>query len=638
MAAAVNLHSPSMERGRRRHFAGGQERSDSGKETAPEGLLDIDDCVDADGEIALPPGTTLVSLIDRNVANVGSTVAYRFLDFSRSESATQEITWAQLDVRTRAIGARIQHSVARGERVAILTPQGLGYVAAFFATLKAGRIAVPLFAPELPGHAERLEVALADSSPAVLLTTRGAATAVEGFLAKLPGPQPPVIVIDDIADAEADEFVAVTIDVDDVSHLQYTSGATRPPAGIEITHRAFCTNLTQMILSIDLLNRNTHGVSWLPLYHDMGLSMIGFPATYGGHSTLMSPTAFVRRPQRWIRALSDASREGRVVTAAPNFAYEWAAQRGKPTPGENGDDIDLTNVVAIIGSEPVSMAAIDAFNDAFAPYGLPTTAMKPSYGIAEATLFIANIAPAAVAKATYFDGDLLAAGRAVTVAPDASNAVAHVSCGVVARSLRAVVVDPDTGGELPDGAVGEFWLHGDNVGRGYWRRPEETRLVFGARLNSRLASGSRATGVEKDADWLRTGDLGMFVDGEMYVTGRIVDLLTVDGHTRYPQDIEATTADASALVRRGYVAAFAVPRGDDAELVIIAERATGTARSDPGPAIEAIRAAVEHRHGLTPADVRFLPAGAIPRTTSGKLARRACRAQYLDGSLKVHQR
>jgi fatty-acyl-CoA synthase len=264
--------------------------------------------------------------------------------------------------------------------------------------------------------------------------------------------------------------------------------------------------------------------------------------------------------------------------------------------------------------------------------------MKPSYGIAEATLFIANIAPDAVATATYFDAEQLAAGRAIPAAADTPGAVAHVSCGVVARSMRAVVVDPETGGELPDGSVGEFWLHGDNVGRGYWRRPEETEWVFGARLTSRLASGSRAAGVEQNANWLRTGDLGMFVDGELYVTGRMVDLLTIGGRTVYPQDIETTAADASPLVRRGYVAAFTAPRDDDAELVIIAERAAGTARSDPAPAIDAIRAAVAARHGLTVAVIGFLPAGAIPRTTSGKLARRACRTQYLDGSLKVHHR
>ncbi len=206
-------------------------------------------------------------------------------------------------------------------------------------------------------------------------------------------------------------------------------------------------------------------------------------------------------------------------------------------------------------------------------------------------MFIANIPPAAHAEASYFDGDLLAAGQAVTVPADAPNAVAHVSCGVVARSLRAVVVDPDTGAELPDGAVGEFWLHGDNVGRGYWNQPEQTRLTFGAQLASRVPAGSRAEDVAADATWLRTGDLGMFVDGQLYVTGRIVDLLHLGGRTFYPQEIEATVADAADLVRRGYVAAVSAPvDGAGAErLVILAERATGTSRTDPGPAIEAIR-------------------------------------------------
>ncbi|HPX37784.1 MAG TPA: fatty acyl-AMP ligase [Mycobacterium sp.] len=603
---------------------------------APAGLLDIEDCVDARGEIALPPGTTLVSLIERNVAGVGDTVAYRFLDFARSEDSVAEITWAQLDVRMRAIAARIQQITTRTDRVAILVPAGLDYVAAFFAVLKSGRIAVPLFAPELPGHAERLAVALADATPALLLTTESASEAVEGFLGKLPGSAPPVLVIDQIPESAAAQFDPVDIDMDDISHLQYSSGATRAPVGIEITHRAFVTNLVQMILSIDLLNRNTHGVSWLPLYHDMGLSMIGFPATYGGHSTLMAPTAFVRRPYRWIRALSDACREGRVVTAAPNFAYEWAAQRGLPPEGER---LDLSTAVMIIGSEPVSMTAIDDFNRAFAPHGLPPTAIKPSYGIAEATLFIANITPDARAAATYFDGDQLAAGRAVRVAPETPNAFTAVSCGIVARSLRAVVVDPETGEELADGSVGEFWLHGDNVGKGYWQRPEETESTFGAHLAARVPAGSRADGVGVDARWLRTGDLGMFFEGELYVTGRIVDLLTIGGRNFYPQEIEATAAGAASLVRRGYLAAISTPGGDGGEqLVIIAERATGTSRSDPGEAIEAIRAAVKRRHGLDVADIRILPAGAIPRTTSGKLARRAARNAYLEGSLKGHQR
>jgi fatty-acyl-CoA synthase len=433
----------------------------------------------------------------------------------------------------------------------------------------------------------------------------------------------------------------VHLNIEDVSHLQYTSGSTRPPVGVEITHLAVGTNLLQMILSIDLLNRNTHGVSWLPLYHDMGLSMIGFPAVYGGHSTLMSPAAFIRRPQRWVHALAAESRHSRVVTAAPNFAYEWTAQRGLPAPGE---DVDLSNVVMIIGSEPVSVDAVRTFNAAFAPYGLSRTAIKPSYGIAEATLFVSTIDPIAEATVVYLDRGHLGAGRAVRVAADAPGAVAQVSCGQIARSQWAAIVNPATDEELSDGQVGEIWLHGNNIGRGYWGRPDETRLTFGARLQSRLTEGSHADGVPIEGTWLRTGDLGVYLDGELYVTGRIADLVIIDGRNHYPQDIEATTADVSPIVRRGYLTAFSVPAnempGSDTDdpserLVVIAERAAGTGRVDPRPAIEAIRSAVLHRHGLLVSDVRFLPAGAIPRTTSGKLARQACRAQYLSGAWGV---
>lgn len=601
---------------------------------APEGLLRIEDCLDGQGNISFPDGTTLVSLVERNIANIGDTVAFRYLDFGRTaEGEATELTWAQFGVRMRAIGARIQQTVDKAERVAILAPQGLDYVTGFYAAAKAGTIAVPLFAPELPGHAERLETALADSRPSLLLTTEAAAESVAGFVEKLPGIRPEVMVIDRIADSMADEFVTVDIDESDICHLQYTSGATRRPVGVEITHRAFCTSLVQMILSIDLLNRNTHGVSWLPLYHDMGLSMIGFPAVYGGHSTLMSPTAFVRRPLRWIQALSAGSQVGQVVTAAPNFAYEWTAQRGLPEPGQN---IDLSNVVMIIGSEPVNMSAIDDFAKAFGVHGLSPTAIKPSYGIAEATLMVATIAPGERPTVSYFDRAELAAGRARRVAPDAHDAVAQVSCGKSARSLSAIVVNPDTGEELPDGAVGEIWLHGNNVGRGYWAKPEETEFMFGARLAARLATGSRADAVPKSEPWLRTTDLGMFVDDELYVTGRIADLLTIDGVNLYPQEIEATAADASSSVRRGYVAAFTTSEG----LVIVAERAPGTGRSDPQSAIDSIQEAVSKRHALSVKDIRLLPAGAIARTTSGKLARQACRIEYLDGRLSGsrHQR
>lgn len=616
---------------------------DRGHDDVPEGLLRIEDCLDADGGVVLPAGVTLISLIERNIANVGDSIAYRYLDYSHAaDGAVTELTWTQLGRRLLAVGAHVQKAASRGDRVAILAPQGLDYVTGFFAAIKGGTIAVPLFAPELPGHAERLDVALGDATPTVVLTTAAADESVRAFLNRLPAARrPEVLVMDRIPDSAADDFTPTVIDVDDISHLQYTSGATRPPVGVEITHRAVGTNLIQMILSIDLLDRNTHGVSWLPLYHDMGLSMIGFPTVYGGHSTLLSPTAFIRRPLRWIQAMSAGSRQGHVVTAAPNFAYEWTAQRGLPDPGE---DIDLSNVVMIIGSEPVSIEAIRTFNAAFAPHGLPPTAFKPSYGIAEATLFVSTIAPEAAATVVHLDGARLAAGQAVPVTPDAPGALAQVSCGQVARSQWAVMVDPETGAEVPDARVGEIWLHGDNIGRGYWGQPEVTRETFGASLVRRLGEGSHAEGVPASATWLRTGDLGFYLDGELYVTGRMADLVTVAGRSFYPHDIESTVADASAVVRRGYVVAFSVPAtevpgshgDDDAEvLVVIAERAAGTSRADPVAALAAVRTAVAEKYGVEVGDARLVAAGAIPRTTSGKLARRACRTDYLDGSLKV---
>lgn len=596
---------------------------------ATPGLLRIEDCLDADGRIVLPAGVTLISLIERNVAHVGDQVAYRYVDYADTDAGQAvELTWRQFGVRLRAVAAEVQRVAARGDRVAILAPQGLDYVVGFYAAIKAGAIAVPLFAPELQGHAERLATAFADARPVAILTTAAALDAVTVFLDTLPSDRrPDVVLIDGVDAAAGDDFVAVDLGIDDVSHLQFTSGSTRPPVGVEVTHRAVGTNLLQMILSIDLLDRNVHGVSWLPLYHDMGLSMIGFPTVYGGHSTLLSPTAFIRRPERWLRALSDGCREGRVITAAPNFAYEWTAERARLRDDES---LDLSDVVMIIGSEPVSMSAIDRFTDAFARHRLPATAFKPSYGIAEATLFVSTIAPDARPTALHVDRTALAAGRAVPVPADDPSALTQVACGQIARSQWCVITDADR--ELPDGRVGEIWLHGSNIGRGYWGHPEESRHAFGAMLTSRVPHDSHATGVAPDARWLRTGDLGFRLDGDLYVTGRLADVLDVEGRRHYPQDVEATVASASPMVRRGYAVAFTVPRENDApDVVVVAERAARTNRTDPAPAVAAIRAAVAATHGLDVADVRFVPAGAIPRTTSGKLARGACRAEYLAG-------
>ncbi len=604
--------------------------------------LQLSDYLDADGNIVLPQNVSLVTFLDRHIADIGTGLAYRYLDYSHHpDGQAVDLTWAELGTRLRAVGARLQQVTARGDRVAILAPQGIDYVVGFFAAIKAGAIAVPLFAPELPGHTERLEAVLGDAEPATVLTTAAASEAVQNFVRTLPHDRRPrVIAIDDIPDSVGATFEPVQLDTDDVAYLQYTSGSTRTPVGVEITHRAVGTNVLQVVIGTGM-DFDIRSVSWLPLYHDMGLLMILCVAIFGTQVTLMSPIAFVRRPQRWIRQLAAESRYGRTYAAAPNFAFELAAERGLPDAGE---DLDLSNIASLInGSEPVSIESIDKFRAAFAPYGLPRTAVKPSYGMAEATLFVSTIAPAADATVVHLDREQLGAGHAIRVPPDAANAVPQVSCGQLARSQWGVIVDPATEAELPDGEVGEIWLHGDNIGRGYWGRPEETRQVFGNKLQARLPVGSHADGAPVGASWLRTGDLGVYLDGELYITGRIKDLIIVDGRNHYPQDIEATTAEASPAVRSGYVAAFAVPAeelpgaaaGEVGErLVIVAERAPGAGRADPQPVVEAIRAAVSRRHGLPVADVRLVAAGTIPRTTSGKLARRACRAQYLGGNAR----
>ena len=595
------------------------------------GELRIEGYLDAEGHIAIPEDVTLITEIMRNAAESGDAVAYRYLDYGAGmQPQPIELTWTALRTRICAVAARLGQVCAPGDRVAVLAPQGVEYVAGFFAAVAAGTIAVPLSAPEFPGHAERLQAVLADAEPAAVLTTTEAAADVRAVLGRLPrSRRPRLIAVDAVPDAVGRLFSPGPARADDIAYLQYTSGSTRAPAGVQITHRAVCTNVAQMIIALGL-DRTNRCVSWLPLFHDMGLLMVMFPALCGGQITLMSPTAFVRRPHRWIRALADQSRRGPTFAAAPNFAFELAAQRGRPGVGE---DLDLSNVAGLInGSEPVSIASIRRFTAAFAPYGLPAAAIKPSYGLAEATLFVSTTAPATEPGVVYLDRAQLGAGRAVPVAPDSPSAVPQVSCGRVARSLWAVIVDPATEAELPDGRVGEIWLHGDNVGVGYWRRARQSRHAFENKLQSRLETGSHAEGSAVGGAWFATGDLGMYLRGELYIVGRRKDLVIIDGRNHYPQDIEATVSEASKAVRTGYVTAFAVPGEPAGErLVVIAERAPGAGRVDPSPIVDEIRAAVSRRHGLPVADIRLVPAGRIPRTTSGKLARRQCRGRYLAG-------
>ncbi|MBF6192239.1 MULTISPECIES: long-chain-fatty-acid--AMP ligase FadD32 [Nocardia] len=614
----------------------------------------FDDYLDDQGNIEIPGDKTLIDFVDKHSVENGDDLAYRFIDYSRERDGEyHELTWRQFGVRLRAVAARLQQVTRPGDRVAILAPQGLDYVVSLFAAVYAGNIAVPLFDPEEHGHTDRLHAVLGDCKPAVILTVGSAAGGVRKFFRHLPPQERPrIIAVEAIPDGVGASWVRPDINIDSIAYLQYTSGSTRTPAGVAITHRAVGTNLLQMIDAIGV-TENSRGVTWLPLFHDMGLLAVILPTVGGGFITIMSPSAFVRRPYRWIKELAAASDGAGTFAAAPNFAFEHAAARGKPKPGE---ELDLSNVIGLInGSEPVSVSSMKKFNEAFAPYGLPETAIKPCYGMAEATVFVSATRAQDKAKVVHVDRAELNAGRMVQVAADADNAIAQVSCGYVARSQWAVIVDPEHGTERRDGEVGEIWLHGENMGIGYWGRAEETEATFRAHLTARLPEGSHAEGTPPDAHWMRTGDFGAYLDGELYITGRVKDLVIVDGRNHYPQDLEFSAQESSTALRPGFVAAFSVPANElpalvfergsrsgltfDAEdtseqLVIVAERNARAGKLEPQPIADAVRAAISQRHGVTVRDVLLVPAGSIPRTSSGKIARRACRAAYLEGTLR----
>ncbi|MEE2034852.1 long-chain-fatty-acid--AMP ligase FadD32 [Rhodococcus chondri] len=613
----------------------------------------FEEFIDENGQITLPDGNTLLDHLEQNIASNGDELAYRYIDYSRErDGEVHELTWNQFGVRLKAIAARLQQVTHPGDRVAILAPQGLDYVVSFFAAIYAGVIAVPLFDPDEPGHTDRLHAVLGDCTPSAILTATSSAAGVRQFFRPLPAAKRPrVIAVDAIPDTVADSWTRPETSTDDIAYLQYTSGSTRVPAGVEITHRSVLTNVIQMADSIEL-NESSRGVTWLPLFHDMGLLTVILPAIGGKYITIMSPRAFVARPGRWIRELAAVSDGAGTFAAAPNFAFEHAAARGLP---KDGEELDLSNVIGLInGSEPVTTSSMRKFNEAFAPYGLPKTAIKPSYGMAEATLFVSSTKHTEEAKVLYVDRNELNAGRVKQVDRDAENAIPQVSCGYVSRSQWAAIVDPETGAEMPDGHVGEIWLHGDNIGIGYWGRKDETEQTFHNRIAKRISEGSHADGTRDDADWLRTGDYGVYIDGELYITGRVKDLVIVDGRNHYPQDLEFYAQEASSALSPGFVAAFAVPANqlprdvfensasglqfdvDDAseQLVIVAERGPGAGKADPQPIADAVRAAISGRHGVTARDVLLVPAGSIPRTSSGKIARRACKAAYIEGTLR----
>ncbi|MCP2340301.1 fatty acyl-AMP ligase [Actinomadura rupiterrae] len=552
--------------------------------------------------------------------------AWTFVEYSADPSGTKTtLTWGESDRRARAMAVRLRQVAQPGDRAALLLPQKLDYVMTMLGAMYSHVVAVPLFSPDLPGYADRLIGAYADSEPTVVVTSRASLPQVEKFLAEHDVPRPKEIVFAEEVDLDlADRWTDEPIEPDDLAYLQYTSGSTRRPAGVEITHGNVAANAGQLWAGWHPERPEPELVSWLPLFHDMGLvATLGLPLVNGAHAVYTEPMSFIMNPMRWMRLIAERPNKN-VYTAAPNFAYEYVVAHATP---QKMEGLDLSGLVTCLnGAEPIRPATLRAFAEKLAPVGLRPGAQAPGYGLAEATVFVSAAAEDEPPKVITVDREALTQGRAVLVAEDAQSASALVSCGRPVGQYVAIV-DPETGREQPDGVVGEIWVHGPNTAPGYWRNSERSQEIFGGQLTD--------PGDLPAERWMRTGDYGIAHEGELYVTGRIKDLIIVDGRNHYPQDVELTTQEAHPAVREDHVAAFAVPGEETEHLVIVAERnrRVPLARLDLAEVESAVRSAVNVEHEMRVHEFVLIEPGGVSRTSSGKIARAATRQRYLAGEL-----
>jgi long-chain fatty acid adenylyltransferase FadD28 len=561
--------------------------------------------------------TSLPAVLRERASLQPNDPAFTFIDYEQDwAGVTETLTWSQAYRRTLNVVREISLCAATGDRAVILAPQGLDYIAAFLGALQAGLIAVPLSAPMGGAHDERVESVLHDTSPSVILTTSAVVGDVAKYAQSHNGASGPSVIEVDSLDYSRAAAADGGGDRPDAAYLQYTSGSTRRPAGVMISYQNVLANFQQWMH--DYFAGPAPGmtiVSWLPFYHDMGL-MLGIckPILGGFHSVLTSPVAFLQRPARWMQLTASNSR---AATAGPNFAFELAVRK---TTDEDMAGLDLGTVLGIAsGSERIHAATLRRFTERFAKFNLDPAVLRPSYGLAEATVYAATRAPGQPPHFVRFESDALSAGHAKRCA---SGGTPLVSYGVP-QSPMVRIVDPDTRIERPDATTGEIWLYGDNVAMGYWRKPEETERTF----NAQLVSPSAGT---PEGPWLRTGDLGFISEAELFVMGRIKDLLIVYGRNHSPDDIEATIQE----ITRGRCAAIAVPDKDTEKLVAIIEFRTTNSESresalDKLVAVKReVASAVSNSHGLGVADLVVVAPGSIPITTSGKVRRSACVEQY----------
>jgi acyl-CoA synthetase (AMP-forming)/AMP-acid ligase II len=577
----------------------------SARETAPAPAAD-------------PASATLVDLLRRRAERSPEQQAFAFLLDGETEEAT--ITYAALDGWARAIATELGRTSQPGDRALLLYPSGLAYIAAFFGCLYAGVVAVPAYPPgPNPNAMSRLRAIVVDAGSTVALTTAPVLARLGRWLGEAPELASLRWLTTDAVDPEAAAgWREPPIEAGTLALLQYTSGSTGAPKGVMLRHANLMHNLAAIHCWVDD-TPSSHLVSWLPPYHDLGLVGSILHPIYGAFpATLMAPTAFLQQPLRWLRAISTRRA---TISGAPNFAYEMCLRRIAPA---DRASLDLSSwELAANGAEPVRADTLARFAEAFAPAGFRPEAFCPGYGMAEATLMITGDVKTAPPVVLRIDAGALEE-RVVRLAPDGgANARTVVSCGRVWPEHELLVVDPETRTPCSPERVGELWARGPSFASGYWNRPELSEQALRARLAG-----------DGGGSFLRTGDLGFVRDREVFVVGRITDLIIIRGRNHHPTDLEATVAASHPALQGGLGAAFPIEGDAGEQLVVVHEVDRHHLRDLSVPeVIGAIRQALWRHHELGAAAVELVKPSSLPLTSSGKIQRHACRARFLAGQL-----
>jgi acyl carrier protein len=560
---------------------------------------------------------TLVDLLRWRASHQPRRRAYTFLGDGEAEESS--VSYGELDRRARAVAARLQTlGVAGGERALLFYPPGLEYVVAFLGCLYAGVVAVPAYPPRLNRPISRLQAIMADSKATAALTTAHIFSNLERRFAHAPEMKSLRWLATDDGEDPAEEWRCPEIGSNTLAFLQYTSGSTAAPKGVMVTHGNLLHNLAMIYDGLGY-TPDSHMVTWLPPYHDMGLIGGVLQPLYGGFpATLMSPVSFLQRPLGWLRTIS---RLGADTGGGPDFTYDLCSR--KITPEERAT-LDLSSwTVAFNGAEPIRQETLERFAATFASCGFRWEAFYPTYGLAEATLIVSGGSQTAPPVVLSVEGAELERDRVVAASAGDEGARTLVGCGRALADQKVVVVNPESLTRQPPDRIGEIWVSGPSVAQGYWDRPEETKHAFRAYLAD--------TG---EGPFLRTGDLGFLHHGELFVTGRLKDLIIIRGRNHYPQDIEHTVEQSHVALRPGGCAAFSVETDEGEQLAIVQELERRFLRSaDVGEVAASIRRAVAEHHELQVHAVVLIRTGSIPKTSSGKIQRRATRAAYLGGTL-----